>query len=395
MRYHVKAMRGASEHVSFSLDAASEAEAHRQVADRGFHVLSVKHDWSSLLPPRRTDHFPLLLFSQELVALLDAGLTLVEAIDTLAEKDQHSASGRVLSEILAQLRRGSTLSGALEQMPLIFPPLFVATVKASEKSGSLKDSLIRYIDYQRLVDTVRRKLTSASIYPLLLMGIGGAVTLFLLLYVVPRFSMVYSDIGRDLPLLSRSLIGWGKFLANNTWLVLVVVAGIVGAAVYGVTRPALRAWFWSWLWSNRLVGERLRIYELSRFYRTLGMLLRAGIPLVRALEMGQALLSPVLREPMSRATESIRQGQSVSQAMEREQLTTTVARRLLRTGEGTGKLPEMTERIAAFYEDEIGRWVEWFTRLFEPLLMTFIGLIIGLIVLFLYMPIFELAGSIQ
>ena len=395
MRYHIKAIRGASELVSFSLDAPSQADAQRQISGKGYHVLSVSQDWRSMLPSRRRDRFPLLLFSQELVALLDAGLTLVEAIETLAEKEQNGPGGRVLNETLAHLRRGSSLSSAMDQMPLVFPPLYVATVKASEKSGNLKDSLIRYIDYQRLVETVRRKLTSAAIYPLLLLGVGSAVTLFLLLYVVPKFSLVFSDIGRDLPFMSRLLIGWGKFLSGNALLVVMALAATVAGSAYLLTRPGLRTWFWSKLWNSRFTGEHLRIYELSRFYRTLGMLLRAGIPLVRALEMSGDLLSPILHAPMARATESIRHGQSISQSMEKERLTTTVASRLLRTGEGTGKLPEMTERIASFYEDEIGRWVDWFTRLFEPLLMTFIGLIIGLIVLFLYMPIFELAGSIQ
>jgi general secretion pathway protein F len=162
-----------------------------------------------------------------------------------------------------------------------------------------------------------------------------------------------------------------------------------------VTRPGFRQWVTRTLWRIPAVGERIRVYQLARFYRTLGMLLRGGIPIVTALEMVSGLLEPALRLRLAQASDCIREGQPISHAMETYGLTTPVALRLLRVGEHTGGMGEMTERIANFYDEEMARWVDWFTRLFEPLLMAVIGLVIGFIVILMYFPIFELAGSIQ
>jgi general secretion pathway protein F len=148
-------------------------------------------------------------------------------------------------------------------------------------------------------------------------------------------------------------------------------------------------------WRIPAIGARMRIYQLARFYRTLGMLLRGGIPVTQALEMVIDLLHPALRVQLRQAGQSIKEGRSVSFAMQTHRLTTPVAARMLRVGERAGRMGEMMERAASFYDEEMARWVDWFTRLFEPLLMAFIGVIIGLIVVLMYLPIFELAGSIQ
>ena len=149
------------------------------------------------------------------------------------------------------------------------------------------------------------------------------------------------------------------------------------------------------LWLMPAVGERMRMYQLARFYRTLGMLLRGGTPIGQALSMVSDLLQPELRAHLQGAAKQITEGRSVSYAMETHRLTTPVSLRVLQVGERTGEMGDMMERIAGFYDEDMARWVEWFTRLFEPLLMALIGLVIGAIVVLMYMPIFELAGSLQ
>jgi general secretion pathway protein F len=139
----------------------------------------------------------------------------------------------------------------------------------------------------------------------------------------------------------------------------------------------------------------MHVYQLARFYRTLAMLIKGGIPIVSALEMVSGLLQPVLRAKLKLASLAISEGQTISRAMEAQELTTPVALRMLRVGERTGNVGEMMERIAAFYDEEMARWLEWFTKLFEPILMALIGLVIGVIVILMYMPVFDLAGNIQ
>ena len=396
MQFEIKAVRVPDSVIALILDAVDENDAKTQAGAQGYTVLTVKakHSWRGWVRPRR-GHFPLMLFSQELLALMNAGLTVVDAVETLAEKEARPESKSILQQIVAQLYEGRSLSYALHALPAVFPPLYVSTVRASERTGDLAEALNRYIVYQTQVDVVRKKVVSASIYPLLLIGAGGLVTMFLMAYVVPRFSRIYEDIGTNLPLLSRLLLQWGRLLQAHGPLVLLLLLAAAAALAYAAARPEARNGLMRVLWRIPAAGERMRIYQLTRFYRTLGMLLRGGTPIGQAIRMVSDLLQPGLRLHLQGAAGKINEGRSISYSMEAHGLTTPVALRMLRVGERTGQMGEMMERIASFYDEEMARWVEWFTRLFEPLLMAVIGLFLGLIVVLMYLPIFELAGSLQ
>jgi general secretion pathway protein F len=329
------------------------------------------------------------------LALLESGLGLVEAIDLLVEKEHGKASVATLGALRDHLKRGLSLSAALAQQPQEFPPLYVATVRAAEHTGDIPEALKRYLDYQQQIDRVKRKVVSASIYPLMLMAVGLLVSAFMLLYVVPKFSRIYDEIGGQLPWLTRVLVGWGQMLEAHALTTLGALAALLALAAWALSRPAFLRWAAPRLWRIPAVGERLRTYELGRFYRTLGMLLKSGITLPVALDMSGGLLSPLLRQGLEEAARKIRQGHPVSRAFEEQGLTTPVSLRLLAVGERSGRMPDMVERIALFYEDDLARWIDWFTRLFEPVLMMFIGALVGLIVVLLYLPIFELAESVK
>lgn len=396
MRYRVKAMKAGEGVVSLGFDARDAADARSQAKERGYAVLSVQGGAGLALPALKgRTRFPLLLFTQELLALLQSGISLVEAIETLAEKDSRPDTRATLKSLLASLYEGKPFSAALQSVPATFPDLYIATVRASERTGDLPEALVRFVAYQTQLDVVRKKLVSASIYPAILIVFGGLVTLFLLGYVVPRFSHVYEDVGGDLPLVSRLLIQWGRIVEANGLLIAMLFIGGVIFIGWWLTRAATRGRILRALRTIPAMGERLRVYQLTRFYRTLGMLLSGGIPVVPALGMVSGLLDTELRVRLDGAQRAIREGKPMSIAMETNGLTTPVALRMLRVGERTGRMGEMLERIAVFYDEEMARWVDWFTKTFEPLLMALIGIIIGGIVVLMYLPIFELAGSIQ
>jgi general secretion pathway protein F len=214
-------------------------------------------------------------------------------------------------------------------------------------------------------------------------------------YVVPKFASVYEGANQELPWLSRLLLDWGSLLQAHGAIVLGATVALILGTAYGMTRATTRQSIVRSLWQFPAFAERMRIYQLARFYRSLGMLLQGGIPLVRAMEMVSKILLPILRDRLELALQAIREGQAVSGAMEMQGLTTPVALRMLRVGERAGNMGEMMERVAAFYDEDMARWVEWFTRLFEPILMALIGIVIGVIVVLMYLPIFELAGSLQ
>jgi len=273
--------------------------------------------------------------------------------------------------------------------------LYIATVKASEKTGNLSEALTRYVAFENQVEVLKKKIVSASIYPVLLIAVGGLVIFFLLGFVVPKFSGIYEGTSGELPFLSSLLLSWGQFLANNGTLVLTtLIVGLIGLG-FILSRPSVRQSLLQLLWRIPAIGKRLKLYQLSRFYRTLGMLLKGGTPIISALQSVAGLLDSSLQPRMQTAAKSISQGQLISVAMKQSELTTPVAERMLVVGERSGNIGDMMDRIASFYDEELARWIDWFTKLFEPILMLMIGLVIGVVVLLLYMPIFELAGNIQ
>jgi general secretion pathway protein F len=344
---------------------------------------------------QRRGRFPLVLFARQLLSLVRAGLTVVEGIETLAEQDRGSPMSAALDRLLGRLHEGQSLANAMQEDRATFPDLFVATIRASERTGDLPEALQRYVVFHERLAELKKKIVSAAIYPALLMAVGGIVTLFLLGYVVPRFTLVFADSGRAPEGPSALLFALGD-LINSRAPELALGALVLTAALAGLaSHPAVRGATMRAAWRMPALGERLRLVYLARFYRTTGMLLRAGIPLKTALGMVGELLPAALREGLAMAREAIEHGQPFSRAAERGGLTTPVAMRMVAVGERSGQLGEMMESVADFYDEEIRQMVEHLTRLFEPLLMAVIGAVIGGVVLLLYMPIFELAGNFQ
>lgn len=395
MQYAVQAIRR-MQSVSITLEASDSTDARRQAEAQGYAVVGIK----SMAAGRRSGFggaadFPLLQFNQSLLILLKAGLSVVEAIETLADRESRSDTKQVLVRLHAQLKVGLSLSAALEAQPAVFPPLYVASVRANERTGALTEAIERFILYRSQADLMRKRIVGASIYPAMILGVGSLVIAFLLLYVVPRFSLVFQDLGDRIPLMSRLLLQWGQF-AHAHWAQL-LGGGVllVAAAAYALSRPVVRLALGQMIQRIPRVGEAVRVYQLARFYRALGMLQQAGIPIVAALDMVTGLLPPTLHPALAGARRDIGEGRSISSAFETHGLTTAVSLRLLRVAERTGQMGEMLERTAGFHDEDISQAIEWFIRLFEPLLMIAIGIVIGIVVLLMYAPIFELAGSIQ
>ncbi|MEK7153064.1 MAG: type II secretion system F family protein, partial [Patescibacteria group bacterium] len=353
MQYEVKALRGNEGLIMLLLEATDANDAEVQAKAQGYTVIATraKQHWSQL-NPKRNGKFPLVLFSQELVGLLQAGLSLIEVLETLAEKEEQHDVKKTLTQLISFLYEGHTLSYALEQSPKDFPPLYVATVRSSEKTGSLVEVISRYVVYQSQMESIKRKVITSSIYPILLAVVGTLVVLFLMVFVVPSFSSIYEDMGGELPLMSRLLMQWGRFMDGHKQLFLVTAAIMSGGLVFAAIQPASKLWIKKKLWQLPALGKHLNLYQMARFYRSLGMLLQGGMPIVASLRLVSGLLQESMREPLRLASISIQQGGSISQAMEKYGLATPLALRLLRVGERTGQMGEMMERIAAFHEEE-------------------------------------------
>ena len=218
MEFRVKALDNAHDIIACVIDAVDEADARRQLTLKELKVVSlapIRH----LRLSGRAPQLQLAVFSQQLVSLLDAGLSLVEALEALAERESTTGAHRTLERVLGRLYEGQTLAAALSEHPRTFPPLYIASVRASERSGALREALTRYIAYEVQADALRKTLVNACIYPAVLLGAGVLVMLFLMGYVVPRFSAIYADVGSDLPAASRLLLEWGQLMDEHAGLI--------------------------------------------------------------------------------------------------------------------------------------------------------------------------------
>ena len=350
--------------------------------------------WSARLM-RRQREFPRRLFCQELAVLLDAGIPLYEALQTLKEKEGDAAVASVLARLCVALSEGQTLAQAMRVQPEAFTTLLVASIEAAQRTGQLTQALRQHAAYLAWVQGLRDKLVGAAIYPMILIGASLLVIGFLTVFVVPRFAEIYDGMGGELPWLSGLLLQLGRSLGEHPVQALIGLVVVLALAVWAARLPATRQWVGARLWQAPVVGERLRLIELASLYRTLGLLLQAGVPVVSALGSSAELMGAVLRPALDRARQRVAEGQRLSEALQAEQLVTPVSVRMVRVGEQTGELGPMLERAAHFYDEELARFTDWVGKVVNPVLMLVMGVVIGGIVVLMYLPIFQVAEQIQ
>lgn len=383
------------------LVSADDAAAARQRASqqglqvlgctpRGSHV--AQRQGLTLVPRHGLD---VAAVSQDLASLLGAGLSVIDALRTLAASEAQAARRAILLDVAQGVSDGLPLSAALSRDAGRFPPLLIATVSASEQTGDLATALARYAEHQQRVKALRSKVVGAAVYPTLLLVLGGLVVVFLLGVVVPKFAVLIESARRELPWSSQLLMTWGRFVSAHA-----AAAGfgalIALAALFGGVRHLLRTGARArWVESIPLVGPSIRLFRHSQLYRTTGMLVKGGIAAPRALQLAANLLGDDDRARLAQAVARIHEGRSLSHALQEARLADPVACSMLAVAERTGAMAEMLERVAAFHESRLQSMVELTSRLFEPLLMILIGLVIGAIVVLMYLPIFDLASSLQ
>ncbi len=394
MRYRAKCLTSAMSVEIVELDAGSPDEAQRHVEASGGRMLNLKPIQSNWFWRFSAPTFNLRVFNQQLHTLLDAGQPIVDAINILSRNDRLRKHQAIYDTLSSNLQQGKQLSEAMATMPSVFPQLYVAMLRASETTGTVKVSIRRYMQYQQQSEEIRRKLVAAAIYPAILVAVAFVVIAFLMLYVVPRFSAVFDDVATNRTAVAGVIQIWGTFVRENTILAWsIFFAGL--ATIAGlVIHPRSSASAFRKVMTIPWLGQRLWILQLARMYRTLGMLLQSGVSVLTAMRMTESSLPLTMRPSLQKATLSVSEGKSMSSVMVDCGLSTEVSQRLMAAGESSGKLHEMMERIADFFDQETASWIDTAGRLIEPILMVGIGFIIGAIVLMLYSPIFDLANAV-
>ncbi|HCM9596288.1 type II secretion system F family protein [Enterobacter bugandensis] len=386
--YTVTILQG-GKRVNQTVLAASPDDASARIIAAGGIVLQVQER-----PARKEKRFPLNLFLQELIALLEAGLVVVEAVEALRESSRDGGTSLVLDTLVKKLYEGAQLSQAMMALPALFPPLLINTVASSEQTGHLPEALKRFQFYESRMEILRKRIKSTLLYPTIVIAAGGIILFFLLGFIIPRFSVVFD--GMKNPSASAQLIlWWGRLTQTHGSLLLAGCAAAVAGIVMAVRSPRLRQRALGLLLRIPALRQQHQLSVLVRFYRTLGLLLQGGLPAPDALMLSREILPATHRQQVEQVIRDVAAGESLSRMLEAQRMTTPVASRLLQVGERSGELPAMCERIAAFYDESLERAIETFSKIFEPILMMVVGGIVGLVVFLLYMPIFELAGGLQ
>jgi type IV pilus assembly protein PilC len=374
--------------------AADAAELRRDLEGRGYLVLSLVKKKTTLRRGASTKDF--LLFNQEFATLVKAGLPILQALEILHKRTEKPGFRSALASVIHDIKGGTALSDAMASHPTYFSPLYTATVRAGEKSGALVDVLKRFITYQKKMIAVMSKLKLSLAYPAFLVVALAAVLMLFFLYVIPNFTKMYSDQSGHLPALTMFLISFTNVLTDFAPLIL---AGFVALGV------ALSLWRKTAAGRTALDGLKLRIpllralitqYLLAQITRTLATVLRGGIPLVQALETTSGVINnKVMAAKLSEVRTLVTEGVSLAVAFERTRLAPDMTVRMIEVGESSGDLPEMLEDVADFYDQEVENRLTAITTMIEPVLMLTMGLVMAVIVIALYLPIFEMGSRLK
>lgn len=383
------------------LRQTESADSERDLRDRflaqGYLVQSVREQRGLGSPARRgrvkTDTF--LVFNQQFLTLVKAGLPILRALELLETRCRDARLEALLHRVRARVQAGDLLSHAFAQEPSV-PAIYTTTLMAGEKSGNLEEVLTRFLQYQRLALSLRRKLVSSLIYPAVLMTLVVVVLTFLVTYVVPQFAALYASLDAQLPAITLFVLHVG--VAIQSQLVWIAAALVLAVAVvwYFGRRERITAFLDGLALRVPLFGELYWKYQSAMLCRTLSTLMLGGLPVVQGLETAaSALRSPRLRLGLRRTVREVQEGGAVSASLARHQVVPQLAVEMVEVGEGTGALPQMLASVAEFFDEDLANAMTAILALIEPAILIVVGTVVALILISLYLPIFSLGARMQ
>jgi type IV pilus assembly protein PilC len=399
MEFRCRLGTAAGEIVEGNYIADSEARLRRELEEKGMYVLSLQRRAALSLSSggrrQRIKRQEFLVFNQELATLLKAGMPLVQSLDILRQRVVNPTFKSVLDSVHDRVRSGSSLSDAFGEHGSLFPPVYSASLLAGERSGNLDAVIRRYVAYDKIIGAVKRRTLSALIYPAILVTMMVLLIGIIVLKVVPAFSEFYANFERELPLSTRIVVAVSDGVVSNLAFIAIGIVGAAVAAMAWSRQPTQRARLDKWLLDIPWVGETTRKFFTSQLARMLATLLGGGIPLVNALEISvRSLSNRYLSRELDRVRVRVQEGQGFAAALRERTIFPDVAVKMVEVGEQTGALQEMLNSLAEFYDEEIETEVGRFITLVEPVLLVFMGIIIAIVVLALYMPLFELTSVV-
>ena len=398
-----KALDGRGAQAAGQIEGESKAAVAAALRSRGLTVLDlneVKQGWGQITIGGRVKAKDLTVFSRQFATMVNSGLSMLRCLYVLEEQTPNKKLATVITEVRADVEAGISLSDSLEKHPRVFSKLYVSMVRAGELGGILDEVLYRLATQLEKEDSIRRAVKSAMVYPILIGSFAIIVLIGMMLFLIPIFAGMYKELGNaKLPFLTRIMMGVSNAMLAFPWDILILVAII--AAVYGLIRlkrtdRGTHAWDRMKLHIPMGIGEIIRKLAVARFSRTLGTLITSGVPILQAIEItGQAAGNAVIEDAMEDVQQSVKEGQSITAPLERVSVFPAMVTQMISVGEETGSLDAMLNKIADFYEDEVNAAVKSLTSILEPILMLFVGGLVGLVVISMYLPIFNMMNIVK
>jgi type IV pilus assembly protein PilC len=387
--------------VERGFEADDEAALRRELESKDYLILEMRRrnpvvqaitDAIRIKPKISAREF--LFFNQELRALIKAGLPVLTSLDILLERRKNPTFKRALQDIRDRIKGGEAISEAFAAQGDLFPKLYSSSIASGERSGELPSVLERFVAYQRSIMAIRRKVTAALVYPLILMVLCLGLVALMVFYIIPKFNAFLLDFGTELPLITELLVDTATFCTTHWKVILLTVIGLAIAFMTWQRTAAGRLVLDRLKMQIPLVGSIIHDYAQNRFTRTLGTLVAGGIPLVTALELSaRAVGNTVFERELLKAATQVREGQSLWESLERTGLVRDIAIEMVKVGESTGALEEMLHNASDFTDEEIDYKLTRMVSLFEPLLIVFMAVVVGGMLLALYLPLLRSYGQ--
>lgn len=375
----------------------------KQLEERGYTIFSVKpvHAWTSyfsIFSPKRKKikMSDFITFNQEFAALVNAGLPILTALELLLQRKRSPLFQKMLEDVRNDVKTGASLSQAFANRGDYFPKLYPATLASGERTGEIVKVIQRYLFYMQTVQTIKKKVTSAMIYPSILLSMSIGLILLLMTVIVPKFASLFLGAGAKLPLITRIVLSI-SFIFQKGWpfLALVVITTPIALKFIGSSSKG-RLLLAKWRMKIPVFGTNIQRYNIAQSSRTLGTLVSGGIPLVQALDIvADAMSNEVFKVELKKVKNKVLEGESLWASLEASGIMTPLTVEMVQVGESTGALSDMLEQVSSFYDQELSTSVERFMALLEPLILVFMAFIIAVIVLSVYMPLFSMYNLVS
>jgi len=381
-----------------SVEAATEQAAIAALLNRNLLVVAIQERVAKKgrTGGGRVPAMDLVIFTRQLATMIDAGLAMVQSLQALAEQTTSKVMRDVIRDVCSRVEGGDSFSEALQKHPKVFSRLFICMVAAGERGGMLAEILARLATYLENAARIRKKVKSAMMYPTVVTVVAILITGFLLVKVVPVFAEVFSTFGSKLPAPTRYLINTSDLVRHYIVLILFCAGGLAYGWIYFIRTPAGRHFWDSRRIKLPIFGAIAHKICLARFTRTLASLVRSGVPILEVLQIvSQTVGNMVMEKAITAAAVDIERGESISDALGKHPIFPSMNIRMVTAGEQTGKIDTMLERVADFLDEEIETTLSGLTSLIEPILIVFLGVVVGSIVICMFLPIFKLSELVS